>query len=203
MNESKNLLIYHDLILSIVAALDAKDTYTANHSLRVSDMTEQLCEIMGLPEEETTKIHMAAHVHDIGKIGVPDYILSKIDPLEETEWTMIRAHPRIGANILNKSKGLKEIANIVLHHHEYWNGKGYPDGLIGEKIPLGSRIIAVCDSIDAMMSHRAYRSHNLTADQCRCELKNNEGIMYDSEIIQLTLKYWNQIIKAVNFQDGH
>lgn len=191
---SMNLLLYHDLILSIVAALEAKDTYTADHSLRVSDMVEQLCKIMGLSEEETDKIHMAAHVHDIGKIGVPDNILSKSDCLNPKEWAIMMEHPRIGANILSKSKGLSEIADIVLHHHERWNGKGYPDRLSENAIPFGSRIIAVCDSIDAMMSQRNYRNYTFSAEQCRNELQKNIGIMYDPLITNTTITHWVEIV---------
>lgn len=200
MNESTNLLLYHDLVLSVVAALEAKDVYTADHSLRVSDMTEQLCNIMGIPEHETVKIHMAAHVHDIGKIGVPDYILSKPGRLNAEEWTMMMAHPRIGANILNKSKGLSGIADIVLHHHEHWNGKGYPDGLVGKEIPFGSRVIAICDTIDAMISPRAYRSQSFTAEECRWELQKNKWIMFDAEITEFALAHWNQIIDVNSIQ---
>lgn len=200
MNETINLLLYHDLTLSIVAALEAKDLYTANHSSRVADMAERVCGILGLPEGGTVKIHMAAHVHDIGKIGVPDHILTKPDNLNAEEWAMMMEHPRIGARILNKSKGLTEIAEIVLHHHERWNGKGYPNGLAGEEIPLGSRIIAVCDSIDAMMSHRIYRSHDLSADQCRCELGKNKGIMYDAQLVGPTFAHWNEIVGGIDFE---
>jgi len=185
--------IYHDLIAGIVAALEAKDRFTADHSLRVSDMAEQICKIMVLPEEQTEMIHMAAHVHDIGKISIPEAILEKPGALDDEEWSQIRQHPSMGADILNRSAELSEIANIVLHHHERWDGKGYPDGQKGRDIPLGSRIIAVCDSIDAMISERPYRK-TLSQQKCREEIEQNSGVMYDPDIVRVVLQKWNQIV---------
>lgn len=188
--------IYHDLITSVVAALEAKDQFTADHSLRVSDMTERLCKLLGLSNEQTEMIHMAAHVHDIGKIGVPDAVLSKAGPLNDEEWSKIRQHPCIGADILMRSVGLSEIADIVLHHHERWDGKGYPDGIIGSNIPFGSRVIAICDSIDAMTTIRPYREI-LSSQECWEEIRCNSGTMYDPEIVQVVLREWDKIVSPV------
>ena len=185
--------VYHDLITSIVAALEEKDRFTADHSLRVSDMAERICRFVGLPDEQTEIIHMAAHVHDIGKISVPDSILVKPGPLDEKEWSKIRRHPRAGADILRKHAGLNEIADIVLHHHERWDGKGYPDGLKGCDIPLGSRIIAICDSIDAMTSERPYRE-TLSHEACREEIRRNRGLMYDPKIVDVVLREWDDVV---------
>ena len=185
--------IYHDLIASIVATLEAKDRFTADHSMRVSDMTEQICKKMGLPSWQIETIHIAAHVHDIGKIGIPDSIIAKPGSLTHDEWTRVKEHPRIGADILNKSGELSEIADIVLHHHERWDGKGYPDGIKGDAIPLGSRIIAVCDSIDAMTSERSYRKI-LSIEACREEIRRNSGLMYDPKIVDVVLREWDKIV---------
>ncbi len=184
--------VYHDLVAGIVAALEAKDHFTADHSLRVSDMTERACQLLGLTDGQTETIHLAAHVHDIGKIGVPDAVLQKPGALNDEEWQLIRRHPSIGAEILRKYDGLSEIADIVLHHHERWDGKGYPDGLARDGIPFGSRIIAVCDSIDAMMSQRSYRK-SLSADDCRKEILANSGIMYDPDIVKVIRHEWNAL----------
>lgn len=184
--------LYHDLVAGIVAALEAKDRFTADHSLRVSDMSEWICEQLGLTNEQTETIHMAAHVHDIGKIGVPDTVLAKPGALDDEEWQMIRQHPLAGAEILRKYDGLSDIANIVLHHHERWDGKGYPDGLKGHDIPFGSRVIAICDSIDAMMSQRPYRK-TLGSDECRDEIMRNSGVMYDPEIVNVVIREWDSI----------
>lgn len=198
MNQQVPLILYHDFIESVVAALEAKDAYSANHSRRVSDMVEKTCIELGLPEDQTELIHMAAHAHDIGKIGVPDSILTKRDKLTPEEWKLMQKHPQIGADILNKSHVLSGIAEIVLHHHERWDGKGYPSGLQKTDIPYGSRIIAVCDSIDAMMSRRSYRE-KLTAQECRLEIQRNINVMYDPDIARAILNSWDVIVTPIHF----
>ena len=129
------MLEYHETI----ECLDAKSPYTAGHSKSVSDMVEILCRLLGL----NRMMHIAAHLHDIGKIGIDDAILNKEGKLDEQEWEMMKTHPQIGANILDKSHLLAPFSKIVLHHHERY-------GLNGKEIPLGLRIIALCDSIDTM-----------------------------------------------------
>ena len=139
----------HELVECITSALDARDPYTGDHSRRVSDMACYLCHKMGMTEEEVQQIHIAGHLHDIGKIGIPDRVLLKEGKLNDEEWQLMKKHPEIGAQIMSKSEHFARIAAILLHHHERWDGRGYPFGAKGEEIPLGSRIIAVCDSIDA------------------------------------------------------
>lgn len=190
---------YHEIIECIVSALDAKDPYTAGHSQRVSEMALALSEVLGLPEAEVDKIHVAAHLHDIGKIGVPDAILNKPDRLEEEEWEAIKKHPKTGADILSKSRHLNELKDIVLYHHESYDGKGYPSGLKGKEIPLGARIIAICDSIDAMTSDRGYRKA-YTLDYCYEEIKKNLGKMYDPDIGALALLHWSKVTASVKKQ---
>ncbi|WP_027623016.1 HD-GYP domain-containing protein [Clostridium lundense] len=174
--------LYHDIIESLVTALEAKDYYTRGHSERVANMTLALAKALGIKGLELKFIHIAAHLHDIGKIGVPDSILNKRGKLYDHEWQYIKMHPQIGFNILSKSNKLKQISKIVLHHHERWDGKGYPCKIKEKEIPLGSRIIAVCDSIDAMMSKRHYRTP-LSFDECKNEILINKGIMYDPLIV--------------------
>ncbi len=188
-----NILIYHDLIAGIVEAMDARDPYTATHSMRVSDLTENICRFLKLIKEDAETIHIAAHVHDIGKIGVPDSILTKASALTEDEWKIMKSHSEIGCNIINKIAGFSEIARIVRHHHEKWNGKGYPDGLIAHQIPLGSRIITVADSIDAMLNDRIYRKA-MTLEQCRNEIERNRGIIYDPDIAGTVLQNWSALV---------
>ncbi len=192
--EKQNDLFYHDIIDCIIAALEARDMNTADHSRRVSDMCEQVCTLMMLPQKETEKIHMAAHVHDIGKIGIADSILMKPEKLSEHEWELIMKHSEIGADILSRSHGLSELSHIVLCHHERWDGKGYPNGIKQHYIPLGARIIAVCDSIDAMMSDRTYRKA-LTSDQCKKEIINNSSIMYDPDVVSVVVDNWGTVVK--------
>lgn len=182
---------YHDVIECLVAGLEARDIYTSGHSNRVADMTCDLAKAMGLSGAYLKELHIAAHLHDIGKLGVPDQVLNKKGKLMPHEFEQIKLHPEIGYKILSKSKGLGKIAVIVLHHHERWDGRGYPDGLRYDKIPLGSRIIAVCDSIDAMTSARPYRSP-LSWEACHEEIKVNKGIQFDPVVAEAAERLWGK-----------
>lgn len=188
---------YHEIIDCITFALDTRDPYTGGHSQRVSDMTLEVCKLLKLNQNDTEKIHIAAHLHDIGKIGIPDSILLKQGKLDNSEWEIMKNHPEIGANILKKSAYLTELAEIVLFHHERFDGKGYPLGKSGNDIPLGSRIIAICDSIDAMTSNRCYRK-SLSFEDCYNQIKINLGKMYDPEIGKIVLENWNNIINIIS-----
>lgn len=185
---------YHEMVECITSALDARDPYTGNHSRRVSDMACFLCGKLGISHEETQEIHISGHLHDIGKIGVPDRVLLKPEKLNDEEWELMKKHPEIGADILSKSPHFSRIAAIILHHHERWDGKGYPFGAKGTEIPIGARIIAVCDSIDAMASARAYRKA-LPLDVVKSEIEKNIGIMYDPKIAQMALDNWEELTK--------
>lgn len=185
---------YHEMVECITSALDARDPYTGNHSRRVSDMACFLCQKLGISHEETQEIHISGHLHDIGKIGVPDRVLLKPGKLNDEEWELMKKHPEIGADILSKCPHFSRIAAIILHHHERWDGKGYPFGAKGTEIPIGARIIAVCDSIDAMASARAYRKA-LPLDVVKSEIEKNIGIMYDPKIAQVALDNWEELTK--------
>ena len=185
---------YHDIIESIIAALEARDNYTAYHSRRVADMVQAMCRILNLGPGESERIHMAAHVHDIGKIGVPDRILCSGGKLTGEDWEIMKKHPVIGAEILSKAESLGPVKDMVLHHHERWDGGGYPDGLAGREIPFGSRIIALCDSVDAMLSERAYREPMAT-EECLIELGKNRGKMFDPELTDIMVLNWNELIR--------
>ena len=184
---------YHELVECITSALDARDPYTGNHSRRVSELACYICSLIGLSESETQEIHIAAHLHDIGKIGIPDRVLLKTGKLDDDEWAMMQRHPQIGADILACSHGFSRISAIILHHHERYDGGGYPFGAKGEEIPLGARIIAICDSIDAMASTRSYRKA-LPMDVVRSEIEKNIGKMYDPAIAQAVLEHWEETV---------
>lgn len=186
---SKNFELYHDIIQCLVGALEAKDLYTRGHSIRVGDKSYELAKKIGIQGEELEIIHIAGHLHDIGKIGVPDKILNKKGKLTNNEWKAIKKHPEIGSNILKNSDKLKIISKLVLHHHERWDGKGYPYGLKGENIPLGSRIIAICDAIDAMTSQRSYRKP-IPWDICKEEIRKNKGIQFDPSLVEAMEGLW-------------
>lgn len=152
----------HDLVESIVFILNTRDPYTYEHSWRVSAISELIASKMDISSEWQETIHIAAHLHDIGKIGVPDYILNKPGKLTNSEYEKMKEHSEIGYGIVSGIKNLERIALYVRHHHERWDGRGYPCGLRGKDIPLGARVIAVADTFDAITSSRPYsRSKNL------------------------------------------
>ncbi|MFR2153696.1 MAG: HD-GYP domain-containing protein [[Eubacterium] siraeum] len=187
--------LYHEFVECISSALDARDPYTGDHSRRVSDTATVLAKMLGLADDEIQEIHIAAHLHDIGKIGIPDSILLKPGRLDDEEWALMKQHPQIGADILSKSPSFSRISAIILHHHERYDGKGYPFGAKADEIPIGARIIAVCDSIDAMASARAYRKA-LPLDIVRNEIEKNIGLMYDPAVAKKMLDNWS-IIKEI------
>lgn len=189
---------YHDIIECLVAALEARDLYTSGHSSRVADMTLDIVKSLGIKGKQRDNIHLAAHLHDIGKIGVPDNVLNKKGKLLPHEYAQIQLHPSVGYKIISKSEGLREIGEIVLSHHERWDGKGYPQGLKEEKIPLGSRIIAVCDSIDAMMSHRSYRKA-MEWEQCIEEIRLNKAMQFDPVVVEMAEQLFNKWKKTIVF----
>ena len=193
MLEEYNDGMYHDIIKSMVAALEAKDLYTSGHSTRVANMAYNLGKVLGMTEDELKFIHIAGDLHDIGKIGVPDNVLNKPGKLQVDEWELMKKHSNIGYNILSKANTFQDISQIVLYHHERWDGKGYPQGLKEEEIPFASRILAVCDSIDAMKSDRPYRKC-ISDEICREEINKNQGIMYDSKIAGCMLDNWEEIV---------
>lgn len=183
--------ILHDIIECLVAALEAKDVYTGGHSSRVGDMSFDLAKKIGLKGKELENIHIAAHLHDIGKIGIPEQVLNKKGRLLPHEWAQIKRHPEIGYRILSKSKALIKIAEIVLHHHERFDGKGYPGNLKGEKIPLGSRIIAICDTIDALTSNRPYREA-FSFRYAKLEIYKNKTTQFDPVLVEATEELWSK-----------
>lgn len=183
----------HDIINSMIATLEAKDLCTYNHSTRVAEMAYVLGQILGMKDDELELIYVSADLHDIGKIGIPDIILNKPGKLESNEWDLMKNHSRIGYDILSKARIFEDISKIVLHHHERWDGSGYPDGLKEDEIPLASRVLAICDSVDAMKSDRPYRKA-ISDEVCKNEIRKNEGIMYDSNIAECMLENWETIV---------
>lgn len=170
----------HAFIESITSTIEAKDFYTAGHSDRVSELVCFLCEEIEMSAKETQEIHIAAHLHDIGKVGIPDGILLKTGKLSDAEFEVMKSHPEIGYKILQKA-GLNSISEMVRHHHERFDGTGYPNGLSGEKIPLGARIITICDSFDAMTTNRSYRNA-VSPEAALLDIENCTGKQFDPEL---------------------
>jgi HD-GYP domain-containing protein (c-di-GMP phosphodiesterase class II) len=160
----ENATLYEDLnamflgtLEALTASIDAKDTYTSGHSQRVAHLTQRLAMAMGLDEHTVSRMHIAGLVHDVGKIGVPEAVLTKPGRLTEEEWDWIRKHPEIGHRILKDIPQLRDILPGVLYHHERFDGHGYPEGLSNDRIPMVARLIALADAFDAMSSSRTYR----------------------------------------------
>lgn len=174
---------FHDIIECLIAALEAKDVYTCGHSSRVADMSLDLALALEIKGADLENVHIAAHLHDVGKIGISENILTKPGKLLAHEWAQMQRHPVTGYNILRKSKLLYKIAKIVLHHHERWDGTGYPQGLQRNHIPLGSRIIAVADAVDAMTTDRPYRKP-LSWEGCYNELQINKERQFDPLVVE-------------------
>ena len=182
----------HDLIDTIVTVLDARDPYTFEHSWRVACLSELIAHKMGIAEEWIQAIHIAAHLHDIGKMGVPDFVLNKTGKLTESEFDLMKSHSRIGFNIIKKLPILEEISQYILYHHERWDGKGYPERIKGKDIPLGARIIAVSDTFDAITSIRTYRSSR-TIEQAFEEIGNCATTQFCPEVVECFLSLKSEI----------
>ncbi|MBQ0078630.1 MAG: diguanylate cyclase [Eubacterium sp.] len=184
------------LIACLISVEEAKDPYTAYHSDRVCCIAKLLAKQLGLTEESIDVIADAAALHDIGKVGISDSVLLKPGKLTDNEFEQIKEHPIIGARILMQSNYMQDIVQIVLHHHERYDGKGYPDGIEGSDIPIGARIIALADSIDAMSSKRIYRNA-IPLDKCRDEILANVGKMYDPAIARIAINSWDEIERII------
>lgn len=169
-------------ITSLAFALEARDKYTSGHSQRVSKIALLICRRLGLKQDYTEKVALAGLVHDIGKIGIKESILMKKETLTDEEYSHIMAHSVIGEHILRPAINDEEILEIVRHHHERYNGTGYPDGLSKQHIPLGARILAVADIYDAMTSDRPYREA-LKPSAAIAELKKQSRHIYDPVVV--------------------
>jgi len=177
---------YYETIRSLAQALEARDAYTRGHSERVTRYALATAEALGLPARARRIIRYAGLLHDIGKIGISDSILNKSLSLTEQEWRAIRSHPLFGDTILEPLKFLSDAQHIVLHHHERWDGSGYPDGLRGEQIPIEARVVAVADAYDAMTSHRPYR-RAMAHGQALAELRQAAGVQFDPRVVEAFL----------------
>ncbi|TLM79488.1 MAG: HD-GYP domain-containing protein [Actinobacteria bacterium] len=167
---------------ALISAVDTKDSYTAKHSLGVTDYAVSVGRLMGLSERELTDLERACLLHDIGKIGVPEKVLLKPARLNDQEFEQIKAHSEMGARIIGSIPFLRDLGDIVLYHHERWDGRGYPEGLSGERIPALARIIGVADAFDAMTTDRPYRPA-MRISAAREELVRFRGIQFDPGVV--------------------
>ena len=172
---------YMESIQTIRYTVEAKDTYTRGHSDRVSEYSVLIGKKLGLDEEDLRRLRIGGLFHDVGKIGVPDIILQKSGKLTDDEYSEIKNHPTIGVHILSNASIFQDLLPIVKHHHERYDGRGYPGMLKGEEIPYLARIAAVADAFDAMTSRRVYRD-SLPLDKVISEIENNRGTQFDPQI---------------------
>ena len=182
-----------EAVHALAATVDAKDHYTYGHSKKTSEYAVRIAQELGYSAERIAKLKAAAMLHDIGKIRVPDNILFKPGPLISDEWVAIREHPKFGVAILKHIKGLSGCLPIIQHHHEHFDGNGYPAGLVGDDIPLDARILAVADAYDAMTSQRPYRPNKLNHQDALKELIRCKGTYFDPEVVRVFTELWKPL----------
>lgn len=183
---------YKNTVIALSNAVDARDPYTAGHSLRVSKIALLLGKAISLSDEKLKNLEYAALFHDIGKLGVPDIILNKKDKLTEEEYGLIKKHPEIGVTILEKIDFLAQALPILKHHHERYCGNGYPDHIHNDEIPLEARIIAIADTYDAITTDRPYRkgcNHNAAVE----EIIKNKGTQFDGKLVDIFFQIQDKI----------
>jgi putative nucleotidyltransferase with HDIG domain len=193
---------YDATLQALSNALDVRDSETEGHSRRVVDYMELIIDQLAIPPGGLSNLRRGALLHDIGKIGVPDNVLRKPAALSELEWALMKRHPEHGARIIARIPFLEEVSLIVRHHHERWDGCGYPDRLAGEAIPLGARIFAVADSFDAMTSDRPYR-RAMSLEEARCEVTRCRGSQFDPEVVDAFLRIAPQRLAAIADEAPH
>ena len=171
---------------ALANALEANDEYTTSHARWITDMALHVGKKLGLDPKTLKRLELGALFHDIGKIGVPEAILSKPGPLSDEEWKVVRLHPELGARILAPIERLEQVCEIVRHCHEHWDGSGYPNGLVGEEIPIESRVILVCDAYHAMTTDRPYR-RRLSVEEAARRLREAAGKQFDPQVVEVFL----------------
>jgi diguanylate cyclase (GGDEF)-like protein/putative nucleotidyltransferase with HDIG domain len=180
--------ILHPLLVetlsSLAMAVDSKDPSTQSHSQKVSSYALALAEAFELDAAKVEEIKLAALLHDVGKVGIPEAILNKSGPLDPEEWDLMKQHVNYGAKILESCRGAGQILGMVLHHHEFYDGSGYPNGLAGDNIPLGARIIAIADAYDTITSARSYKRAR-SAEEALVELERCGGAQFDPKLVSV------------------
>lgn len=185
---------YIDTVNSLMRAMEARDKYTEGHSQRVAEISREIARELKYSELSIDKLNIASLLHDVGKIGIDDAILNKPGKLTDEEYSIIKSHPEIGYNILKDIKNLKDIIHIVKHHHERYDGKGYPDGTSGDEIKLDVYIVQLADCIDAMSTDRPYRKA-LTTEEIKSDIESNSGTQFHPKVVNA---YLNVLRKAEN-----
>jgi putative nucleotidyltransferase with HDIG domain len=176
-------------LLALARAIEARDPHSSGHALRVGVMAEVVAARLGWDETDVDVLRLAAALHDVGKLAVPEQILRKPGPLDDAELAEIRRHPEEGARMVASHRALQLVVPGVLYHHESWDGSGYPVGLEGEAIPAEARVLAVVDAFDAMTTNRSYR-RALTEQEAVAELERCSGAQFDPKIVSVFVQAW-------------
>ena len=176
--------VNEDLFLTVAKIIDTRDPYVLGHASKVADYATAIGREMNLPADRLERLHQAGLLHDLGKLGIEEKILNKPGKLTDREYEQVKKHATIGAEVLEASQGLRQLATFVRHHHEWWNGSGYPDRWQGEQIPLEARILAVCDAVDSMASDRPYHKA-MQLDEIIAEIEKNSGTQFDPSVVDV------------------
>jgi putative nucleotidyltransferase with HDIG domain len=181
-----------DTVTSLAYAIDAKDQYTQGHSQKVSAYAALLAEALGMSDPEVEEVRLGAVLHDVGKVGIAESILNKSGPLNPEEWETMKSHVSFGGKLLEPLVPMGRIRQMVLHHHEFFDGSGYPAALSGESIPLGARIITIADSYDTITSDRSYKKGR-TADEALSELERCANTQFDPQLVAAFVRAMRQL----------
>jgi putative nucleotidyltransferase with HDIG domain len=182
---------------NLIRIVDSKDTYTGEHSEAVAKLVEAMAQELGLDDETTQQLKLAGLLHDLGKIAIPDSLLRKPGCLQPDERRLVRAHVQFGHSLL-EGLGIEPVDSWVLHHHEHWDGSGYPDGLAGEDIPFGSRVILVADAFDAMTTDRTYRNAS-SVTEALAEVRRRAGTQFDPDVVSVLERC---VVRGLNAEPG-
>jgi diguanylate cyclase (GGDEF)-like protein len=187
---------------TLQAALAERDGWTGRPSQMIAEISAMLAQALDLPPGEIERVHTASLLHDLGKLAIPDDILDNPGELNDREWRVVSEHPKIGQVVLEQAGALRDAATIVLHHHEWFDGRGYPHGLAGREIPVGARIVAIADAYEAMVAGRPYRSP-VAHEAALAELRRHAGIQFDPELVQLFVTLFADGVPWASSEDGH
>lgn len=187
---------YRKSITTLAAAVETKDSGTIGHAQRVAQLATDCARRLGVEGKDLERIEYAALLRDMGKANIPQAILNKTEPLTPDEWEMIQKHSELGEEMVAAVPFLASTAALIRHHHEYWNGAGYPDGLSGEDIPLGSRILSVASDFDAMISERPYHPVALSFEEAMDEVRRDSGTKYDPAVVNVFLEVVREELTA-------
>lgn len=180
---------------SLVSVLEARPPWSGKPSTLIADLSMTMAASLGLPDGEVDRIRTASLLHDLGKLAIPDEILAKPGDLNEPEWRVVTEHPKVGQIVLEQAGALRDAATIVLHHHEWYDGRGYPYGLSGEEIPVGARIVAVADAYEAMIAGRPYRAA-VSHEAAIVELQRHAGVQFDPGIVSVFVALFGDSVPA-------